>query len=219
MKPESRGTSGFKGVNWDKTHNTWKARYNDTHLGNHATKEEAASAYSKFLEDGFDLVEHRAASTSQFTGVSWEKARSRWKAQCKGKYLGYHTTEEAAQAYNAEAELIGRPLNINPPAGAGAGLGAGGGAGPKRAAPKTPASSTTSKKAKRVAPTTPATPTPSKKLLLQHTSAGAAARAAPRPRHDGELGKSGCQGQSIQLLVSLPCRITIHRIDLSFIST
>jgi len=43
--------------------------------------------------------------TSRLRGVSWDQAREKWKAQCKGTYLGYHATEEAAaqaaaQAYN-----------------------------------------------------------------------------------------------------------------------
>jgi hypothetical protein len=76
-----------------------------------------------------------AASTrsSQFTGVCLDGGTDKWKARCKGVYLGYHATEvEAAQAYNVEAARLGLTLNIIPPAGAA-------GAGPKRAAPKTPA--------------------------------------------------------------------------------
>ena len=104
-----------------------------TNLGDYATEEDAARARSKYLKDGIDPVTHRDASTSHFTGVSWDTQKRRWKARCKGKALGYHTTEEAAaQAYNVEAELVGRPVNVIPPAG-----GAGGGAVPKRAAPTT----------------------------------------------------------------------------------
>jgi hypothetical protein len=41
------------------------------------------------------------AGTSQFTGVYWNTHINKWQAQCKGKYLGRHTTEEgAARAYS-----------------------------------------------------------------------------------------------------------------------
>ena len=40
-------------------------------------------------------------SSFQFKGVTWDKSTKKWRAQCKGKRLGYHTTEEdAARAYN-----------------------------------------------------------------------------------------------------------------------
>jgi hypothetical protein len=42
-------------------------------------------------------------------GVYWYKSRGTWTARCKGKSLGQHATEEAAaQAYNIEAQRIGR---------------------------------------------------------------------------------------------------------------
>jgi len=45
-------------------------------------------------------VSHRA-STSEFKGVFWIKSAGKWRAEYKGTYLGYHTTEEAAaQAYD-----------------------------------------------------------------------------------------------------------------------
>ena len=163
------GSSQFKGVNWVKSHNIWKARCNGTNLGYHATEEDAARAYSKYLKDGIDIVTHRDASTSKFTGVCWVKKDNRWRAKCKGKALGNHTTEEAAaHVYNVEAERVGRPLNVIPPArvagdgagtgaGAGAGADAGGGATSKRAAPKSKAAPAPSKKTKRAAPKPPAT--------------------------------------------------------------
>ena len=53
----------------------------------------------------------------QFMGVAWNKRDKRWQAYCKGKYLGQHATvEAAAQAYNIEAERLGVPLNVIPPA-------------------------------------------------------------------------------------------------------
>jgi hypothetical protein len=163
-------SSQFKGVTWNKDKNKWKTECNGTYLGYHATEEDAARAYIKYLNYGIDLVKHREVKTSLFTGVSWYKMENKWRAKCTGKYLGLYTTEEAAaQAYNVEAGRVGRPLNVIPPAGAvgtGVGLGAGGGAGPKRATPKTPAPPAASKKTKRAAPTTSAAPAASKKMKL-----------------------------------------------------
>jgi len=174
-EPAERGPPGasqFKGVHWCNTSSKLQAVCKGNRLGYHATEEEAARVYIKYLEDGIDPVKHREASTSQFTGVCWIKNRDKWEAKCKGKHLGYHTTEDAAaRAYNVEAGRVGRPLNVIPPAGAagagaGPGPGAGGSAGPKLAASKTPAAPTTKQKTKRAAPTTPAAPALSKKMKL-----------------------------------------------------
>ena len=165
---------------WSKIANKWAAKCKSKHLGYHSTEDASARAYNKYLEDGIDPVKRRGAITTEFTGVCWDKTHSKWSAKCKGKHLSYYATEvAAAQAYNVEAERVGRPLNVVPPAGA-AGTGAGtdasadSGTGPKRVAPKTPASPATSKKTKRASPKTPAARAPSKKMKLQDTSAGAA---------------------------------------------
>ena len=185
---EHRGASSsqFAGVSWNKSASKWQARCKKIYLGFHATEEDAARAYNKYRKDGIDPMEHRESDTSQFMGVCWNKSRNKWKPQCSRTYLGYHATEKAAAlAYNVEAQRLGRPLNVIPPTGAsgagvgpragasggdgmgaGAGAGAGGGAGPKRAAPKTPATPATSMKPKRAAPTAPASPATSKKLKL-----------------------------------------------------
>ena len=165
-------TSQFTGVSWAKAQNKWNAQCKGKHLGYHTTVDDAARAYSKYLKDGVDPVEHQDGNTSQFTGVHRDKNKNRWRAQCKRKDLGVHTSEEAAaRAYNVEAERVGRPLNVIPPTGvAGAGAGAGPGAGsdavPKRAAPKTPATLTPGKNPKRAAPMTSAAPASSKMMKL-----------------------------------------------------
>jgi hypothetical protein len=142
------GSSQFMGVSWHKSNNKWQAKCKGKALGLHTTEEAAARAYSKYLEDGSVPVKPReATNTSQFTGVHWDTSKNKWKAQCKGTYLGRHATEAAAaQAYNVEAERLGIALNVLPPtteaacSGAGPGAaararaGAGGGVGPKRAA-------------------------------------------------------------------------------------
>jgi len=153
--PGPAGASQFKGVSWHTGSNKWKAQCKRTHLGLHATQEDAARACSKFLEDGIHPVAHREASTSRFTGVGWNTRKNKWQTRCRGKFLGNHLAEgEAARAYNVEAARVGLALNVIPPAGAaGVGVdtdaGAGGdaspggtGAGPncaghKRVAPKT----------------------------------------------------------------------------------
>jgi hypothetical protein len=169
---EHRGasTSQFTGVSWDKNLLKWRVQCKGKHLGLHATEEAAARAYSKYLQDDIDIVKHRGASTSLFTGVHWDKNSSKWRAKYKGKTLSRHATEgAAARAYNAEAERHGVALNVIPPAGA-AGAGAwpdaGSGAGPKRATLMTPAAPTTSKNTKRAVPMTPAAAAPSKQMKL-----------------------------------------------------
>ena len=62
-------TSQFKGVHWNKQASKWKAQYKGKHLGCHATEEDAACAYSKYLNDGIDPVERRDSTSSQFKGV------------------------------------------------------------------------------------------------------------------------------------------------------
>jgi len=170
MDPRPPSSSQFLGVSWNKKSNKWAAVCKGTQLGYYATEEDAACAYIKYLEDGMDPLKHREAVTSKFTGVNWYKKGNKWQATCKGRHLGYHTQEEgAALAYNVEAEHVGRPLNVIPPAGAagtGAGRSACGGADLKRAAPKTPAALATSKKTKRAAPTTQAAPASGKKMKL-----------------------------------------------------
>jgi len=95
------GSSRYAGVTWHKKSGKWIARCRGTYLGLHTTEKAAAREYSKYLKDNIDNVKLREASTSQFTGVSWKQRSNKWAAKCKGKYLGLHTTEEAAaRAYN-----------------------------------------------------------------------------------------------------------------------
>ena len=165
-------TSEFTGVYRNKARKKWHAQCNFKGLGYHTTEEAAVRAYEKYRKDGIDPVKHREANTSQFTGVNWYNRGNKWQARCKGLHLGSYTTEEAAaQAYNVEAERVGRPLNGIPPAeaagaGAGASPGAGGGAGPKRAAPNKSASTVASKQLKRADPKQLAAPAPCKNMQL-----------------------------------------------------
>jgi len=114
LESGERTSSRFKGVSWDKSNGTWKARCMGKGLGYHATEEAAALAYDNYVKDGVDSVKRReGTSSSRFKGVSWNKSHGNWTAECKGKRLGCHATEEAAaQAYNIEVKRIGR-VGIN----------------------------------------------------------------------------------------------------------
>jgi len=68
------------------------------YLGCHATEEAAAQAYDTYVKDGVVPVMHRDTTSSQLKGVRWDKGRGKWQARCKGRFLGYHATEEAAAA-------------------------------------------------------------------------------------------------------------------------
>jgi hypothetical protein len=49
-------SSQFQGVSWHKGANTWMAACKGTHLGCHATEEDAARAYNTYLMDGINYV-------------------------------------------------------------------------------------------------------------------------------------------------------------------
>ena len=111
-------TSQHKGVGRDKSSGKWRAEYKGKYLGLHATEEAAALAYNKYVKNGVAPVKHQSVRTYQCKGVSWHKGTGKWRADCKGTWLGLHATEEAAAlAYNIEAERLGLPLNNIPPTG------------------------------------------------------------------------------------------------------
>ena len=168
----------IKGVSWHKGRGMWKAQCNEKTLGCHATEEAAAQAYNDYIKAGVMPATHR--STSQFKGVTWVKSCGNWAVQCKGKGLGRHATEvAAAQAYNIEAERLGLPLNVIPPAGDaddGGNTAAAAAALALPPRPAAPAHAHAGAGCKRAAPTTPA-PLQTKRVRLD-TSAGARAAAA-----------------------------------------
>jgi len=90
------GASRFTGVSWDKERNKWRAQCKGKYLGLHTTEEAAAHAYNKYLKDGTNPIEHRGGNTSHFKGVSWDKSKLKWRADCKGTKLGDHATEDDA---------------------------------------------------------------------------------------------------------------------------
>ena len=84
-------------------------------LGFHATEEAAARACTDYVEDGVIPVmpQARENHSSRFMGVGFEKRFGKWKATCKGSWLGYHATEvAAARAYNLGAERLGRAVQV-----------------------------------------------------------------------------------------------------------
>jgi hypothetical protein len=122
---EGRRFSQISGVTWDRRYNKWRARLgkwskgSEVWLGYHATKEAAAQAIVQYKQDGVAPGDAARPATSKFKGVNWEKSSGKWRARCKKIGLGYHTKEEdAARAYNIEAERIGLiDRNVIPPAG------------------------------------------------------------------------------------------------------
>jgi hypothetical protein len=143
-----------------RAHNIMAARGRRGGLTPNIIPPEAASTGLKRVTPALATPATEQRKTSKFTGVYWDKIKHKWRAECTGKYLGYHATEDdAARAYNIEARRLGLTLNVIPPAraagatagaaagamagvGVGAGVGAGAcaivgdSAGRKRAAPK-----------------------------------------------------------------------------------
>ena len=81
-------------VYWDKRHGKWQATGKVGRLSWKAWSGLSWLAHGNYVKDGVDIVPHR--STSQFKGVIWHKPNNKWRANSKGKHLGYHATEEEA---------------------------------------------------------------------------------------------------------------------------
>ena len=77
------------------------------YLGTFSTPEQASQAYQealKVIKDGGQVVSSAKPTSSGYKGVSWEKAKRKWRACVRidgnRKHLGYHDTpEQAHQAY------------------------------------------------------------------------------------------------------------------------
>ena len=107
-------TSEHTGVSWNKAAKKWRAKKmvqgKQVHLGYYADEEDAARAVAEYVERGVVDLPGRGGVTSEHTGVSWNKAAKKWRAQKKvlGKqvHLGSYTDEE--EAARAVAEYVER---------------------------------------------------------------------------------------------------------------
>ena len=114
------GTSEHMGVSWNKAHKKWVAKKKVqgklVHLGYYADEEDAARAVAEYVERGIVDPPGRGGVTSEHTGVSWNKARKKWRAaktvQGKLVHLGYYADEE--DAARAVAEYVERGV-VAPP--------------------------------------------------------------------------------------------------------
>ena len=123
VPPPARGarTSESRGVCFDKRSQKWKAQIQTKekkmYLGYYTTEEAAAKAVTDYLEHGTVPPPARVSGASEFRGVSWLKANSKWQAtvKVKGKqtYLGsYEKEEDAARAVNAYLETGIKPPRV-----------------------------------------------------------------------------------------------------------
>jgi len=95
-----RRSSQVAGVQWIQKKKQWEARHTvdgkRVNLGCHATKEAASLAIDNCVKDHGVKPDELRVRTSQSEGVYWNKRRGNWRAECKGKNVGVHATEEAA---------------------------------------------------------------------------------------------------------------------------
>ena len=128
VKGGQGGSSRFKGISWNKGHNKWEAKImidsKRAHLGSFDDEEAAARTYDTAAarvgrplnfpatDGGTAAVKDGLSGSSHFTGVSWDKSNSKWRAQikidAKVTHLGYFNAEEAAaHAYDKAAARFG----------------------------------------------------------------------------------------------------------------
>ncbi|KXZ47075.1 hypothetical protein GPECTOR_38g312 [Gonium pectorale] len=148
IKPDGTRESVYRGVVWDEAKNQWRAQIAEnggtsyTCLGFYSTQEDAARAFdAAVLRSGnkellnFPLVPKAAQTgpkargprapgtrvTSQYKGVSWNSACSKWVAVLwdrelkRARHIGsYESEEDAARAYDKEAlRMLGPEAGLN----------------------------------------------------------------------------------------------------------
>ncbi|GIL94369.1 hypothetical protein Vretimale_593, partial [Volvox reticuliferus] len=147
--PDGKRESAYRGVYWDEKQNQWRAEIKEnggtTILGHFATQEDAARVYdAAVLRSGnkellnFPLLAKPATNphpgpkargprapgtrvTSQYKGVSWNSACSKWVAVLwdrelkRARHIGsYESEEDAARAYDKEAlRMLGPEAGLN----------------------------------------------------------------------------------------------------------
>ncbi|GLI64039.1 hypothetical protein VaNZ11_007199, partial [Volvox africanus] len=147
--PDGKRESVYRGVYWEEKLNQWRAETTEnggtTVLGYFATQEDAARAFdAAILRSGnkellnFPLLAKPASNphpgpkargprapgtrvTSQYKGVSWNSACSKWVAVLwdrelkRARHIGsYESEEDAARAYDKEAlRMLGPEAGLN----------------------------------------------------------------------------------------------------------
>jgi hypothetical protein len=109
------GTSGVDGIIWVKNIEKWKARGVLDGKGYFLGYFDEQTAAIARLEDFYKtkIVPIFPEKTSMWKGVCWcgtDGDGGRWRAKCKGKFLGRYGflhEDVAARAYNVEAKRIG----------------------------------------------------------------------------------------------------------------
>lgn len=97
----SKSSTGLEGVHRLGVRGTWTAcvymgglRH---HLGQHPSPEAAQATREQFLADPAAWLATKPKKLdSGFRGVCYDKARRKWRASYRGRYLGLHSTPEAA---------------------------------------------------------------------------------------------------------------------------
>ena len=122
VDPPGRGgvTSEHTGVSWNKAAKKWRAEKRVqgklVYLGHYADEEDAARAVTEYVERSAVPPPGRGGVTSEHTGVSWNVAAKKWRAQkmVQGKtvHLGLYAAEE--DAARAIAEYVERGA-VTPP--------------------------------------------------------------------------------------------------------
>jgi hypothetical protein len=87
VERRGRGSSHFQGVSWNKSKNKWKTDVKGTHIGHYATEEDAARAYSKYLEDGINPVQQRSPHLA-LQGCLLEQAPQQMEGGLQGETSG-----------------------------------------------------------------------------------------------------------------------------------
>jgi len=102
-------SSRYRGVVWDKTRQTWLAKFTrgacQKYLGSFDTEEAASAEFVRYRDKALKLAE-MGTQNSKFVGVSWESKTQKWIARYrdpvsgKNSFFGrYDSDVAAAEAY------------------------------------------------------------------------------------------------------------------------
>ena len=116
-------TSDVRGVSWEKVRGVWRAhiriKREKVCLGHFATEQEAVAVRAKAWNEAFPgKPDVDAPTSSEFTGVCWNKREGKWQAniRIKGRKMSlgrFDDAEEAARVYDTACIRLGRdPKNF-----------------------------------------------------------------------------------------------------------